>query len=571
MNGIRGLIQLDAELEPDRRIWVDATLYYRDDLCRKLGLASEDGYDDTGLIAAAYEKWGEDCVQHLEGDFAFAIWDAHDRKLFCARDPYAMRPFYYYHSPGKLFAFASSARELFHFEQVPFAINEARVADFIVGELEWIDYTSSCYEQIYRLPPAHRLTVASSGISVAEYYTPEPGPVLPLTTDDEYCEAFLDVFSRAVEERVQNGSVGCTMSGGLDSTSIVAVANGRVHPYSLARPRGADCDESRRIYATLDSLGIRGTQVIADEPGDIFDNLCADLDDPFDGEYLFLKSLYMAARENGASTVLDGAGGDLVLNGSGHIVRLLQAGDYPQAWREIRGISSFYRGLPTIVWLLHFSATAFVPEVIKKPVRLPRRRWRERRWTRASLIAPEFAERVDIAGRFDRMRETFSVSKTGDTCLDRVRKIRPNMTAGRERYGRLAASAGIEARDPYLDQRVIDFCSSLPDRQLARDGWPKFLLRKAMANRLPDDVRWGRGKPHIGSLYNDTFDQYELDRGVLSLDYLARSLKGFVEPRALRRAWAAFESGRRADQVHLALILSRWLERNVTRPIEKYR
>ena len=481
-----------------------------------------------------------------------------------------MRPLFYYYSPGKLFAFASVARDVLRYPQVPFAINEARIADFIVGELEWIDYSSSFYEDVHRLPPAHTATINPSRIAISEYFTPEPGPDLHLTTDDEYCEAFLDVFAHAVDERLRHvdGAVGCTMSGGMDSSSIVGVAAGRVQPYSLARRRGVDCDESSRIYATLDYLDLPGTQVIADDTDGVMSDFAADLREPFDGEYLFLKALYSAAKRDGVSVVLDGAGGDIVLNGSGYIVRLLRQGNFGQAWHEIAGVGAFWRGMPTAVWFLHFMATAFVPEFVKKPARLPRRHWRERRWVKASLIAPEFARHVDVEGRFDRMRETFSGSNTGDPGLDRVRKIRPNMTAGRERYGRLAASAGIEARDPFLDQRVVDFCSRLPDSQLARDGWPKFLLRKAMQGRLPDDVRWGRGKPHIGGMYNDTLDHQELARGSLSLKELARSLKGFVDPLALQRAWRLFEAGRRSDQVHLALVLSRWLEQNENRPIE---
>ena len=86
---------------------------------------------------------------------------------------------------------------------------------------------------------------------------------------------------------------------------------------------------------------------------------------------------------------------------------------------------------------------------------------------------------------------------------ERVRKIRPNVSAGRERYARLAASAGVEARDPFLDRKVVDFCTRLPGHLLIRDGWPKAILRDVMAGKLPDEVCRGRGKPHIGWVFSE--------------------------------------------------------------------
>ena len=278
--------------------------------------------------------------------------------------------------------------------------------------------------------------------------------------------------------------------------------------YSLARRRGArcpDCAESRRIYATLDFLGLEGTQIIADEFDGLMEGLGTNFAEPYDGHFLFLKAIYETAKRDGLNAVLDGAAGDLVFNEGAYVTRLLRRGKLGQAWHETVGEQAFWDGSSAAPAFLRYCASAFTPGIVKRLLRGSRQRRNERSYIKASLISPAFAEHVDIEARFERMRDTFAGLQSGDPGLERVRKIRPNLTAGRERYGRIAASAGIEARDPYTDQRVVDFCSRLPDDQLARDGWPKFLLRNAMAGRLPDAVRWGRGKPHIGGVYNQNF------------------------------------------------------------------
>jgi hypothetical protein len=104
---------------------------------------------------------------------------------------------------------------------------------------------------------------------------------------------------------------------------------------------------------------------------------------------------------------------------------------------------------------------------------------------------------------------------------------------------------------------------------LLRGGWPKFILREAMANKLPEEVRWGRGKPHIGWLYNKTFLQREQSRGKLSLELLQGAIGGYVEPQKLQSAWQEYVSGGNYEAIHSVYVLSRWLEQNVNRIVEK--
>jgi asparagine synthase (glutamine-hydrolysing) len=198
-------------------ITADVRLDNREELIAALTPGREPGsIGDAELILTAYLNWGEACLDRLLGDFAFALWDPRIKKLFCARDHSGMRQLYYHYTQAKRFVFATDARAILVLPQVPYRINEGRVADFLVGELEWIDYTSTFFEEVFRLPPGHKATISPAGLSVSEYWRPAPVPDFESWTDREYKEGFLEVFTQAVDARlrVPAGAVGSMLSGG---------------------------------------------------------------------------------------------------------------------------------------------------------------------------------------------------------------------------------------------------------------------------------------------------------------------------------------------------------------------
>jgi asparagine synthase (glutamine-hydrolysing) len=139
--------ELEFERQPFKHaetgcvITADVRLDNRKELLAALGLSGRrESVGDAELILRIYLEQSEDCLDRLLGDFAFAIWDPRHQKLFCARDHFGMRPFCYHHSPSKRFLFASSPQSILVLAQVPYRINKGRIADFLVPQLEWIDY-----------------------------------------------------------------------------------------------------------------------------------------------------------------------------------------------------------------------------------------------------------------------------------------------------------------------------------------------------------------------------------------------------------------------------------------------
>jgi asparagine synthase (glutamine-hydrolysing) len=559
-------------------ITADVRLDNRSELLEKFSLLDRsDSVGDAELILRSYLEWGEKCLDRLLGDFAFAIWDTRHRKLFCARDHFGMRPFYYHHAPAQRFVFASSPQAILVLPQVPYKINDGRVADFLVPELEWIDYTSTFFEDVYRLPPGHKMTVTPASIDVAEYWKPQPGPELGPMSDDEWKEGFLEVFTAAVESRLRAppGTVASMLSGGMDSGSVVAIGeeilaacgDGPLPTISAARREDANCEETKAIKAAISTMTVSPNLVYLDEIPNALDKLMTDNEEPFDGECMMLKAIYHAARDQGGRVVLDGAGGDTLLGEGSYITRLIRQGQLRLGMAEIVAGNKYDEAGSVVTALFRHLRSAFVPEAIKAVLRGPRYRYWVKGSIKSSVISADFARSVDIEGRFERMQRIYPHGWMPDYATERCNAIWPNVTAGRERYARIAAATGAEARDPFLDKRVVEYCSRLPGRFRLKNGWPKIILREVMAEKLPQDVLWTRRKPHLGGLFNEAVTNRALHSGKLDIGGLENGLRGYVDRSALAEAWKTFCEGGNASPIHTAHILSVWLNQSATRPV----
>ncbi len=466
---------------------------------------------DGEIILRAYLRWGTDCLEHLRGDFAFAIHDPRTQTLFCARDQVGMRQFIYHHQPHRLFAFATQAEALLRCHGIPGRLNELRVADFF-EDYEAYDLTSTFFEEIYRLPPATAMLVTSQGLKQWQYWQLQEQPELKLSSDAEYAEALVEVFTRAVAERLRSpGPVGSMLSGGMDSGSISAIAaeilrNEGKPPLATfsAVGGGADCPESRAIAAALEIDGIAPTCVShrdLDAMRVELMQLMRDCGEPFDLHMNLPRAVYLAARNEGIKVVLDGACGDTTFSVGDMVEWHRSRGSVLKAVRQLQGERRFW-GAPQKPWftdMLKQSARMATPQAAIAPLHAYRKRRGVKRRRARARLSPDFAARVDLDHRRIENSAHLYVSSQ-ETPQNRAKRLlHPFATVGRERYDRTAAALAIEPRDPFLDLDLLKFVMSLPPNQLERDGWPKFILRNAMQGRLPDAVRWRAGKEHLGA------------------------------------------------------------------------
>ena len=517
----------------------DVRLDNREELLTALR-AAERAMGDAEIALRAYLRWGDGFVEHLLGDFAFAIWDPRVRSLLCGRDQMGMRSLYFHHSSRRLFAFATDPRAILALPRTPYKINEARIADFLVEGLEGIDKTSTFFHAIFRLPPAHLMTVDADGMRQLKYWDLAPEPELRLPTQEDYSEAFLDVFAPAVRSRLRTvGAPASTLSGGIDSGTIAAVARRLLAAdekpplltFSAVSPAGEGDPETRAILAALTIGGLHPHLVSYAELPELLpdlDGVLSAIDEPFDGHMTLIRSIYVAAHRRGIRTMLDGAGGDTIFTQGRWIAHLLRSGRWRAAYREANGWNEFCRGeSPPIPELLLSARSAFIPDAILRRLRPLQRRTRVRPLVRNSLIDEDFARRINLSERLETLA-SHAVGFRTRVGAERVNAIdHPFLTIGRERYDRVAAAAGVEPRDPFLDLRVVEFALRLPGEQTFSSGWPKAVLRRAMDGELPDAVCWHRGSDHLGLAFTTAFVRQRWleirDRSAAALEQIGRA------------------------------------------------
>jgi asparagine synthase (glutamine-hydrolysing) len=492
-------------------ITADVRLDNRAELITALGIdAAGRVIGDGELTLLAYLRWGTDCLTQLLGDFAFALWDPRHQRLFVARDKVGMRQLIYHHTPGKLFACATDADALIRHRDVPHRINEARIADFI-EQLEAIDFTSTFFDEVFRLPPAHALVVESGALRQWRYWALTPSPIIYRACDADYEAAFLDVFTEAVRARLRSPDpVGSMLSGGMDSGSVTATAA------LLLREAGAPplqtfsgvddnpaCKESACIHDAAGHIAHISPKVISLADSEMFREaiirLTIDECDPFDGHMTLIRAIYHAARQAGIKVMLDGVSGDTTL-GTGDIVAYhLGNGRLLTAWAEARGMERMWGAEAPAL-------TGFAKAVRRRlaPGWVRARRiaaWQAAEAAQAaeeSLVSDALAARVDMPARRRAFAQHVAIDAGCDQASQVQRMLHPYAIAGRERYDRVAGAIGIEPRDPFLDVRLLEFVVSLPIEQLHGGGWPKLILRRAIGTMLPASVRWKRVRDHVG-------------------------------------------------------------------------
>jgi asparagine synthase (glutamine-hydrolysing) len=493
-------------------ITADVRLDNREELLGQLGLdSSARVIGDGEIIVEAYLKWGTDCPAHLLGDFAFALWDPHHQRLLCARDKVGMRQLIYYNDPATTFACATDAEALVRHPQVPCRINEARVADFI-EQLEAIDHVSTFFEGIVRLPPAHALVIEGGALRQWRYWElTAPGPVIHRASDAEYDAAFLAVFTEAVRARLRSPDpVGAMLSGGMDSGTVAAIAARLLHEAGappLQTFSGIDtdpaCPESACVRDSVAHIAHIAPTLVSTADADHFRDAVMRLteaqSDPFDVYMVFIRAIYLAARQAGIKVMLDGVGGDTSLATGNMVAYHLRRGELRAAVNDAIAQERYWgdeaKALPALASAVR---RLLIPQWLRKRRQAAWRHAEAEKAAARSMVNPDLAARIDMPERRRINARHISVEETCDQQTQARRMLHPFIIVARERYDRVAGAIGIEPRDPFLDVRVLEFCLTLPPEQLHGKGWAKLIMRRAMAGHLPDSVRWKLGRDHVG-------------------------------------------------------------------------
>jgi asparagine synthase (glutamine-hydrolysing) len=209
----------------DGRFWLigRVRLDAREELCSIIfeAQAAIEQPSDAQVLLAAYARWGDRCLEHLRGDFCFVLWDEDRQRLFCGRDQFGVRPLFYAMQGNSWIV--SDSLDIVAEATARGDVDEYWVADFLISGF-CADLERTVYKRIKRLPPAHFLTASAGGFLVQKYWTFEVRDPIYYASNKNYVEHFHEVVALAVKDRLPQGRVGISMSGGLDSSTLAAHA-----------------------------------------------------------------------------------------------------------------------------------------------------------------------------------------------------------------------------------------------------------------------------------------------------------------------------------------------------------
>jgi asparagine synthase (glutamine-hydrolysing) len=487
------------------RITMDGVLFNRDELIGWLGEAGHRSGEqgDAALFLAAFRKSGPECLKRIDGTFAVAIWDEAGKTLFCARDPIGVRPFFHAFHEGS-FLFGSELQQLLcvpGFRRKP---NERMIGDFLASEVDLRQGTF--FENVHRLPPGCFAWVREGTLQVTPYWDIDPARRTNLKGDDACGERFRDLFTKAVRKNLHAGlPVGCNLSGGLDSSSIVCVADrlrksdGAVSPlptFSLTFGDKA-CDESPHIKAVSDVTNIAHNGYNADDD-DLFAHIRTVQDrqaEPFRsiGVVLFWRLKEIAARK-GVKVLLNGMGADEILGSINlyYLADMVKQGQWRTLKRTLNALAAsdpYELGLTPRQYLMRFGIRPLIPP------KLAALRKRLKGSPYPDWIDPSFAQRIDLENRITAHRRRIFRELFQQCSYDCMRHEYTPLLLHYEDANN--AGFGIESRFPFIDKDLVEFLFSLPTGQKIRDTVTKIVLRNGMKGILPESIRTRTDKGFI--------------------------------------------------------------------------
>jgi asparagine synthase (glutamine-hydrolysing) len=489
-----GRLVLVADLRLDNRAELTAEL--------RISTSEADRLCDAAILLAAFERWGESSVERLIGDYAFALWDATERRFILARDPLGQRPLHYHRGNG-LFAFSSMPKGLHSLASVPRELEEESVAEYLM--LMSVTGSRSFFRGIERVMPGHIVTVTPDSLTARRHWQPHPRTVR-LQRSEEYHEALLAHLDTAVKCRLRGAKdVGAELSGGLDSSAVTSTAarllapsGGKVIAFT-AVPResyegpkrrnriineGAHAAATAALYPNIEHVLVRGG---TKSPLDLLDRSFLSVEEPIGGlcNFLWGNEIFEAARKRKLTVLLNGQVGNMGLSYAGLelLPELFRSGRWLHLWRETRALVAQKRlrwpgaalktlghWIPTPIWIwIHQAAhkSPVSPDIY-------------------SIINPQQITELGLHARAKKRGKDLYYRPWKDGRALRMFALQ-RTDLGSFNKGVLYASQ-VDRRDPTSDIRLLEFCLAVPTEEFLRGGVPRALARNALRGRVPSVV-----------------------------------------------------------------------------------
>lgn len=443
---------------------------------------------DTEVILAAYDAWGESCVHRFNGMWAFAIHDPRRQVLFCSRDRFGVKPFYYTEDAGR-FAFASEIRQLLSLG--PVEANHAVVLDFLLTSFS--DHGEETYYRgVRKLPAGHNLSydLRRHKVCVERFYTIGRHREWEGKDPEAAAREYIELLDDAVKLRLRSDvPVGTCLSGGLDSSTVATLAAARYTPLAskpfigiTAIGESPRTDESAyaRLVADAGAMTWVPLRPTYDEFVATLPAVVRAQEEPYASPSINMQWFVMrTAREQGVTVLLDGQGGDETLLG----YEKYYASHIATVWREqglFRAVNAVLDARRNNAKMGFINTAKYLVGGLSAPARYWFYRYRHRYLREVSGLPSQLS--------------AYARACLDEFALQELEIGRTNLPILLRYEDKNSMAHSIETRLPFLDYRALEAALSIPAEFKIRDGWTKWVLRQGMTGRMPDAVAWRKSK-----------------------------------------------------------------------------
>lgn len=485
---LRTTFESQREQQPcslDGQVWITADARIDDRPALKQQLASHgrrelEAATDVELILHAYHVWGEECVQHLLGDFSFIIWDQRQQRLFCARDHFGLK-LLYYACAGKTVALSNTLNCLRRHPQISDRLNDQAIGDFLLFGCNY-DSTTASFADIKKLPPGHVLSVTADRFSLRRYWTLPVPECIRYKRPQDYVDRFVELLQQAVADRLRTDRLTIWLSGGLDSTTVAAMTRAQMREkgqpaqltgMTVVFEKLIPDDERYFVDLVSQQLAIPMQYLVGDHYRlfERYDQPESQRPEPEVEPMLALHADQMRLSLAGGHVVLTGDGGDELLFPSG-LAQMLNGMPLRQVVGDTVSYLRNYRRLPPLGLGL----------------RKKLRSWRKRPDPQSDLPAwlnEGFAVQHQLRSRWQELSR-FKLSTAHALRPGAYHRLTmPLWESVFEANDASVTSTPVEFRLPFLDLRLVNFVLAMPPLPWFEE---KRLLRVAMNKVLPEEV-----------------------------------------------------------------------------------
>nr|WP_315026719.1 asparagine synthase (glutamine-hydrolyzing) [uncultured Chryseobacterium sp.] len=444
---------------------------------------------DTEVLIASYDFWGEKCVEKFNGMWAFAIFDIKKNIVFCSRDRFGVKPFYYF-TDNKKFVFASEIKPILEIEKIE-KVNLQVLLQYLIINIS--DQThETFFEDISKLPGSHNLiyNIDSNEFTIYKYYDIQYREDIAKLGLKESIALFEKEFENSVKLRLRSDvKIGSALSGGLDSSYVAAVASkilkdsdNNINKLTAVTVGSLDKrnDESKMASFTTKILGLNHDIITpkTDEFADSFEEVVFKLEEPFGGLAVYMQKFLMKETNKlGIKVLLDGQGADEILLGyNRYTAAYLRNHSFYSNLKFLSNIKNHYNiSILEGIKIYYYFSNFFIRKLKLKK--------------RGQILKREYLSFIDFSHT---KKLTKSYKKIFELQKNEILWCQlPELLKWEDKN---SMSYSIETRLPFLDYNFVETCLSINNHYKIRKGWSKYLLRSNLKKFLPDKITYNKRK-----------------------------------------------------------------------------